>query len=107
MSDGAVITDPGLAHLDACVRKLFSEVLSELKREADPTRPLTAEELCGRWNIAGDSGEARLFNLARKCRQWGLEPMKGTRGWEALYARSKVLAAESYAAGNSKRRRVA
>lgn len=107
MSDVAIITDPGLAQLDACVRKLFSEALGELKREADPTRPLTAEALCERWNIAGDSDEARLYNLARKCRLWGLEPMKGTRGWEALYARGAVLAAESYAAGKSKRRRVA
>jgi hypothetical protein len=107
VNEGLIINDPGLAQLDACVRRLFGEALDELKRGADLTRPLTAEGLCARWNIAGDSDEARLVNLARKCRLWGLEPMKGTRGWEALYARSKVLAAEAYAAGTSKRRRAA
>jgi len=99
-------TEPALAQLNACLVTLLTEV-RELRREADPTAPMTAVEMCRRWNIAGETDEARLFNLARRCREYGLRPLKKSRGWEALYRRADVLAAEEFAAGISKRRRAA
>jgi hypothetical protein len=96
----------GVQELRECLDLLLADI-RELKREVDATAPLTAEQLCERWKVAGTEPEDRLFNLARKCREWGLQAMKGTRGWHALYARPAVLAAEAYAAGTSKRRRAA
>lgn len=96
----------GIEELKACFETLMSEVKS-LRQEQDPTAPLTAEGMCARWAIPGMTHEQRLDNLARRCRDYGLRPLKGTRGWEALYGRAEVLAAESYAAGKSKRRRAA
>ncbi len=96
----------GIHELRGVLDVLLGEV-RDLKREADATAPLTAEQLCARWKVAGDEPADRLFNLARKCREWGLEPMKGTRGWHALYARPAVLAAEAFASATSKRRRAA
>jgi hypothetical protein len=72
---------------------------------ADETAPLTAKELCERWGIQSADADMRLFYLARKCRAWGLRPLKGTRGWKAVYSRADVLHAESYAAGKINRRR--
>lgn len=96
----------GLQELKDCFAALIGEVKA-LRREQDVTAPMTAEALCGRWAIQGALREEKLRNLARRCREYGLEPLKGTRGWEALYARADVLSAESYAAGKSKRRRAA
>jgi hypothetical protein len=96
----------GIDELRDVLDVLLGEVRN-LKRETDATAPLTAEQLCARWKVAGDEPADRLFNLARKCREWGLEPMKGTRGWHALYARPAVLAAEAFASATSKRRRAA
>lgn len=105
----------GVEQLRECVELVFREFLDEVRREVraaqDLTAPLSAEELCARWHVVGDSPELRLFNLARRCREYGLKPLKGSRGWEALYARADVLSAESYAAakakGKSARRRAA
>ena len=47
----------------------------------------------------------RAENLARKCRAWGLQPMKGGRGEHAVYAREAVLHAESFASGKMNRTR--
>lgn len=105
----------GVEQLRECVELVFREFLDEVRREVraaqDLTAPLSAEELCARWSIAGATHDQRLFNLARRCRDYGLRPLKGSRGWEALYARADVLSAESYAAakakGKSARRRTA
>jgi hypothetical protein len=96
----------GLQELKECFAVLIDEVKA-LRKEQDVTAPMTAEALCARWAIQGALREEKLRNLARRCREYGLQPMKGTRGWEALYARADVLSAESYAAGKSKRRRAA
>lgn len=69
------------------------------------TRPLSALELIQRWAVPGETESARLDNLAKRCRAWGLEPMKGTRGASATYTLAAVLAAEAYASGQTKRRR--
>ena len=106
MSATTIHQDAGLAQLKACMVTLLEEV-REMRREADPTAPMTAVELCRRWNIAGETDEARLFNLARRCREYGLRPLKKSRGWEALYRRADVVAAEEFAAGILKRRRAA
>lgn len=94
----------GMQELKACFALLIDEVRN-LRKEQDVTAPMTAEALCGRWAIQGALREEKMRNLARRCREYGLEPLKGTRGWEALYARADVLSAESYAAGKSTRRR--
>ena len=98
--------DAGLAQLNACLVTLLTEV-REMRREADPTAPMTAEDLCRRWQIPGETPKHQLFNLARRCGMYGLEAAKGTRGWEALFSRSDVLAAEAFMFGKSKRRRTA
>jgi hypothetical protein len=99
------------------VMEMLGRVLDELREiksrvggsdksvRADETAPLTAKELCERWGIESADGDMRLFYLARKCRAWGLRPLKGTRGWKAVYSRADVLHAESYAAGKINRRR--
>lgn len=70
----------------------------------DLSRPLSAAELCERWQVRAESKVLRLQYLARKCRAWGLEPMKGGRGEYATYARAAVLKAEAYAAGTGGRK---
>jgi hypothetical protein len=100
------------------VMEMLGRVLDELReiksrvggsdksvRGPDETAPLTAKELCERWGIESADADMRLFYLARKCRAWGLRPLKGTRGWKAVYSRADVLHAESYAAGKINRRR--
>jgi len=99
------------------VMEMLGRVLDELREiksrvggsdksvRADETAPLTAKELCERWGIQSADADMRLFYLARKCRAWGLRPLKGTRGWKAVYSRADVLHAESYAAGKINRRR--
>ena len=99
-------TEPGLAQLNACLVTLLTQV-REMRREADPTAPMTAEELCRRWQIPGETPKNQLFNLARRCGMYGREAAKGTRGWEALFSRSDVLATEAFMFGKSKRRRAA
>ena len=91
--------------LKACVGAVFDEYLGKLQDASDPTRPFTAAELIKRWEIAGAHPRAKLGNLAKRCTAWGLRPLKGTRGMEALYNRADVVQEESYAGGNAKRRR--
>ncbi|MCG3206292.1 MAG: hypothetical protein KCHDKBKB_03026 [Elusimicrobia bacterium] len=102
----------GLAQLRECVELMLGE-LRELREQVtralpvpeDATRPLTALELMERWHIAAETPELRLTYLARKAREWGLQPLAGTRGWDALYPRADVLHAEEYAAGRIRRRK--
>ncbi|MEG7677049.1 hypothetical protein U2060_15020, partial [Listeria monocytogenes] len=68
----------------------------------DATRPLTALELCKRWHVEAPSDELRLLYLSRKCRAWGLKPLRGGRGWNALYDRADVVHAQSFAGGKIK-----
>lgn len=79
--------------------------LREAVKAKDETRPFSAEELMERLKIPGETQEARLDNLAARCKAWGLQRMKGTRGMEALYCRADVLHAEAWAAGKTSRRR--
>jgi hypothetical protein len=98
----------GLAQLQACVNLLLTEVRDLRKAvaaNADPTRPLTAEEMCERWHIVAPQPELRLLYLARKCRLHGLQPLKGGSGWNALYLRADVLRAEEHAAGKIRGRK--
>lgn len=81
------------------------ESFAMLLAPAAQSRPLTAEQLMTRWAIPGGTDKHRMDNLAKKCRQWGLEPMKGKRGKDATYMIADVLAAEAFSTGTSKRRR--
>lgn len=81
------------------------ELRAEVKREADPTRPLTAADLCERWHIEGETPQLKLKTLARKCGRYGLKQLKGGQGWNALYLRSHVLRAEELAAGKIRSRK--
>lgn len=84
--------------------------LQDLKGMLQPgaqTRPLSALELIKRWAVPGETESMKLDNLAKRCRQWGLQPMKGTRGASATYLLTHVQAAEAYAGGDMKRRRSA
>jgi len=101
--------DPGLSQLKECLSLILAE-LRELragsaKPPVDETRPLTALELCERWHVEASTAELQLLYLSRKCRAWGLRPLEGTKGWNALYGRADVLHAESFAAGKLKRRK--
>lgn len=71
------------------------------------SRPLKAVELMVRWGITGKTREAQLENLWKRCRLWGLEPMRGTRGLSATYMLADVLAAEGVGNGTLNRRRKA
>jgi len=94
-----------LAELKACVGEVFNECLAKMQEASDPTRPLTAAELLARWEIAGETQKAKLGNLAKRCAAWGLRPLRGTRGLEALYNRADVVHAESFASGKINRRK--
>jgi hypothetical protein len=93
-----------LARLDGIEKKLDAGEGTRAPVE-DMTRPLTAEELCERWYVTAPNDELRLLYLSRKCQAWGLKPLRGTRGWAALYSRADVLHAESFAGGKIKRRK--
>lgn len=81
------------------------ETLAEVLQPAAQSRPLTAEQLMVRWAVPGETLELRLDNLARRCRAWGLKPMRGTRGLGATYMVADVVAAEAFGNGTTKRRR--
>jgi hypothetical protein len=83
------------------------EVLAARLQPAAQSRPLTARELIVRWAIPGSTERHQLANLAKKCRQRGLEPMKGARGLAATYMVADVQAAECHSNGTVKRRRKA
>lgn len=72
---------------------------------AGQSRPLTAGELMVRWGIQGETEAHRLDTLAKRCRAWGLRPMRGTRGMSATYMVADVVAAEAFGNGTSNRRR--
>lgn len=98
----------GLEELRKCFDLLMVEVKAlrkEVQSGADPTRPLTAEELCERWHIVAPQPQLQLLYLARKCRLHGLQPLKGGSGWNALYRRADVVRAEEYAAGKIRGRK--
>lgn len=76
------------------VRALSSERVEPVK---DASAPLTAAELFERWAVPGGTPQKRLYNLRARCRSWGLKPLKGTQGMEALFLRGDVHAAEDYA----------
>ena len=107
----SAISDPGLLQLMGCMELLLSKMgsieqkLAEPRAVDDATRPLTAQELCERWHVEAPSDKLKLLYLSRNCRAWGLKPLKGTRGWNALYQRADVVHAESFANGNLKRRK--
>lgn len=117
MSALADISDPGVLLLLSRIEALQAQVLELRDRlpavtaeaTATPTReegqPFTAEQLCVHWKIPGGTPELMLHNLAKRAKKWGLRPLQGTRGWDALYAPAAVLHAESYADGQIKRRR--
>lgn len=96
-----------LEALTAEVRGLRTllESFAALMQPAGQSRPLTAEQLMTRWAVPGETEQARLDNLAKRCRARGLRPMNGTRGMAATYMVADVQAAEAYSNGTSKRRR--
>lgn len=101
----------GVEHLNQCLLLVLKEV-RELRQEIqtahpqeDMTAPLTAGELCKRWCVEASTPALRLTYLARKCKAWGLRPLKGTRGESAMFARDAVLHAEAVGAGKINRRR--
>lgn len=86
------------------LRALVEGVAAGLKPAAQ-SRPLTAEELIERWKVRGKTQADQLHNLAARCREWGLRPMRGTRGITATYMIADVEAAEAFSNGTMKRRR--
>ena len=86
------------------LQALRNEVAA-LKKGADETAPLSARELCERWEIRAATPELELLYLARRCRAWGLAPLKGRSGWHALYRKADVVRAESFAGGRVRSRK--
>lgn len=98
----------GLQTLREAVALLLAEKPGNDRKLAallDPTRPLTAEEMCERWDITSESEAGQLELLNKRAVRWGLRPLAGTRGWDALYSREDVLHAEAMAAGKLTRRK--
>lgn len=85
--------------------RTLMESFAALMAPGAQSRPLTAEQLMVRWAIPGSTPQAKLENLWKRCRLWGLEPMKGTRGLSATYMIADVVAAEAKGNGTLKRRR--
>ncbi len=101
-----MMTEPGLARLEACLQVIAEDVRALKERMsgdgmpvADGTRPMTAAELCARGKIEAESPKLKLQYLARRCRAWGLVPLRGSEGWGALYMPAAVLRAEEFASG--------
>jgi hypothetical protein len=88
------------------MREMIARMQAALQ-PAGQSRPLTAVQLMDRWAVPGATVQARLDNLAKRCRARGLRAMSGTRGMAATYMLADVLAAEAYSNGSSKRRRTA
>jgi len=84
--------------------RVLVEALAAVLQPAGQSRPLTAEQLMSRWAVPGETEQARLDNLAKRCRKRGLRPMKGTRGMAATYMVADVQRAEAFSNGTSKRR---
>lgn len=98
----------GLEQLNLAVATLLTEIQqlrAEVRLGNDPTRPLSAEELCQRWNITGPTPAHRLRYLTRLCRAYGLTHLEGRDGWNALYRRADVLRAEEHGAGKIRSRK--
>lgn len=85
--------------------RVLVEAMAAMLAPAAQSRPLTAEQLMTRWSVPGETEQARLDNLAKRCRARGLKPMRGTRGMAATYMVADVQAAEAFSNGTSKRRR--
>lgn len=58
-------------------------------------RPLTRVELEARWAIQGPTKKARQKALKRRCDEWHLNHLRGTRGDNALYRLVDVIQAEA------------
>ncbi len=56
-------------------------------------------DLCVRWKAIGETADERLRWLQDKAREWGLKPMRGTRGASARFHPMDVVDAEARAAG--------
>ena len=109
--DHVIVADDAREYFSFLERGLMDDESPSSKPSAppppvDPSAPLCAVDLIERWKITGADDAARLHNLARRCRDWGLVPMRGTRGELALYGRVEVQAAEAFALGKLHRRRV-
>lgn len=85
--------------------RVLVEAMAAMLAPAAQSRPLTAEQLMTRWSVPGETEQARLDNLAKRCRARGLKPMRGTRGMAATYMVGDVQAAESHSNGTTTRRR--
>lgn len=61
-------------------------------------RLMTWADLALRWRIQAPNQKALQQALYRRCRDWGLQPMRGTRGDQAVFRPADVLKAEDRAA---------
>jgi hypothetical protein len=59
---------------------------------------LTYADLEARWRIAGKTDKSRRKTLLRRLELWGLRPLEGTRGKQAVFRPADVLKAEQRAA---------
>lgn len=98
----------GMEQLEACIMTVLTKLEGIEQRlcTTDMTRPMTAAELCERWRIESSSPVLKLAYLARRCRSYGLQALKGGDGWNALYRRADVLRAEEHAAGKIRGRKI-
>lgn len=102
LNDGAALRE---IRVELGMLRTLVEALTMVLEPGGQSRPLTAGQLMERWAVPGETREARLYNLAERCRARGLKPMRGTRGWSATYMVGDVVAAEGHANGTTKRRR--
>lgn len=89
-----IMNHPGFQSILECVRLVVREEMKAVAAAADPTQPITAEQLCERWKVVAATKELQLHKLARLAREGRLRPLAGGKGWSKRYALTAVIAAE-------------
>lgn len=106
----------GIDHFRSIISQLLDEkfegFVSRLETRSKMPSPaheavetLTAREVVDKLNLACSSEPLTLQKLRRYCRDTGLRPIGRQRGWRAVFRLSDVIHSQSYAVGETKRKK--